>query len=99
VDLPGIIRRVIERDQAAHAAFVAPPQYITDRNEQLCAEADEREVELARIAAHRLAAANARRERKEREELAARQREIDRQSRQLAEAIADSVVQQIRRPR
>lgn len=94
----GFIRKLIEKDQAAHAKFVATPQYIYDRNERLCAEADEREEELRRVADHRLAAANARRERKEAEEEQRRQDEIDRQSRRLAAQIAAQVVSEIRRP-
>lgn len=99
MDLVGVFRRLIEHDRAAHDAFVAPPPYIVERNERLCAEADEREAREDALAAHRAAKANARRERREAEEEAARQDEIDRQTQRLARLISDNVVDQIRRPR
>jgi hypothetical protein len=88
----GFIRRAIERDQAAHDEFVAPPMYIHQARADREAAKRDRAQQTAREQAHQRAkfAAKAEREAAERAERA--QREQDAHTRRLAAAVVDEIV-------
>jgi hypothetical protein len=88
----GFIRRAIERDQAAHAAFVAPPPYIENARQAREAAKRDRAQQTAREQSHQRAKfaakeAKANAERAERE-----QRAQDEHTRRLAKAVVDEIV-------
>jgi hypothetical protein len=88
----GFIRRAIERDQAAHAAFVAPPPYIENARQAREAAKADRDQQTAREQAHQRAKFAARAERENAERAERAQAEQDAHTRRLAAAVVDEIV-------
>jgi hypothetical protein len=88
----GFIRRAIERDQAAHDEFVAPPMYIHQARADREAAKRDRAQQTAREQAHQRAKFAARAAKAEREAAEQAQREQAEHTRRLAAAVVDEIV-------
>lgn len=88
----GFLRRAIERDQAAHDAFVAPPDYIDKHHRDREAAKRDRAQQTAREQSHQRALFAARQAKADREAAERAEREQEAHTRRLAAAVVDEIV-------